>query len=254
MATQHLYKQKYIDKLISEVEKGVGLERYEQNVCPFSTEHVFNIVGIEHPEGLLEEMMKQPMNDCNNAILLYESFPSLTPLQASDNRFWLYMAHVDLYKYMYTRWPLSEAKNLPEYIKEHWLGSRGFMRQGLSNLWWSVYLTIDESNEDKYALTKYMFEHQDFRTRRFASGVFARNREGMIGLLTGMMNSDAYDHYFEARSIFAIMYFNHLGGTRQLSALSRSFFIEEMKRIDPEVRKHYNRDDVFNNPHLFDNL
>jgi len=61
MATQHLYKQKYIDKLISEVEKGVGLERYEQNVCPFSTEHVFNIVGIEHPEGLLEEMMKQPI-------------------------------------------------------------------------------------------------------------------------------------------------------------------------------------------------
>lgn len=254
MATQHLFKQQYIDKLIREADKSIGLERYEQEHCPFNTDQFFNLVGVNHPDGLEAQMLQNPSDDYANAIALYEAYPTLTPLQASDNRLWLYLSHVDFYRYMYKRWPLADAKNLPEYIKEHWLGSRGFMRQGISNLWWSVYLTVNEGADDKYALTKYMFAHQDFRTRRFASGVFARNREGMIGLLTGMMNSNAYEHYFEARSIFAIMYFNHLGGTRQLSALPRDFFIDEMKRIDPEVRQHFTRNDVFNNPHLFDNL
>ena len=265
--TQSLYKQEYVNLLRKGVESKTSLDLYKRDNCPFEKNMIFKLIGVEKAEGLNEQMIQTAGNDYNAAILLYEKYRNLTPLQASDDRLWVYMAHVDLYGYMRQRYRLEDIVlrrkpdgTMPlredaeqEFILQNWFGT--FMRQGISNLWWSVYQTIDKDREDVYELTRYMFQHYDFRTRRFASSVFARNREGMIGLLSGMMQLDTYKESFESRSNFAIMYFNHLGGTRQLTALSRYFFMEELLRIDPEVQKYKTRDDIRNNKdHLFDNL
>ena len=66
--------------------------------------------------------------------------------------------------------------------------------------------------------------------------------------------ANTYKEHFEARSNFAIMYFNYLGGTRQLSALNRHFFMNEMIRIDHEVRKYLTRDDIKANKDVIDSL
>ena len=267
-ATQSLYKQSFIDQIRKDVEDCKSLDLYDRIKSPFSNDMVFKLIGIEKPEGLCDKMCEDAKNELKCAIHLYEAYKGRTPLQATDERLWIYLAHVDLYDYMTRRWPLSEARSRKRFegeevsddelkknfILDHWFGSRGYMRQGISNLWWSVFVSIDEERKNPYELTEYLFERYDFRTRRFASSVFARNKEGMIGLLQSMKESPIYNDSFEARSIFAMMYFNRLGGTRQLSALNRDFFISEMKRIEPEVEKIKKREDVVGNPHAFDNI
>lgn len=267
-ATQSIYKQRFIDQLRKDVENCKSLDLYAKNRSPFSNDMIFKLIGVEKPEGLCEKMCGDAKNEFKNAVLLYEAYRKLTPLQATDDRLWIYLAHVDLYEYMVNRWPLSEAYSRKRsegqevsddemkksFILDHWFGERGYMRQALSNLWWSVYVSVDEERDNPYELTEYLFTRHDFRTRRFASSVFARNREGMIGLLQSMKNSKIYDESFDGRSVFTIMYFNRLGGTRQLSALNRDFFISEMKRIEPEVAKINKREDVIGNPHAFDNI
>lgn len=267
MITQSIYKQSYVDLLRRKVENMEELDRYKDDNCPFSSVETKKIIGINHPEHLLADLMSNPLDDLECAKILYDAYIGLTPLQASDERFWIYITHVELHKYMRARWRLEDINlrtradgTLPDrnevekiFILDHWFG--GFMRQALSNLWWSVFETYDNERENKYELTNFLFSHYDFRTRRFASSVFARNREGMIGLLDSMRKMDTYKEYFEARSNFAIMYFNYLGGTRQLSALDRNFFKSEMIRIDKEVQKYKTRDDIkANKDHLFDNL
>lgn len=265
--TQSLYKQRFIDQIRKEVEDFKSLDLYDRNKSPFSKDMVFKLIGIEKPEGLCKKMCEDVKNEFKCAILLYEAYKNLTPLQATDERLWIYLAHVDLYEYMVKRWPLtdaysrkkSEGKEVSDdemkssFILNHWFGTDGYMRQGISSLWWSVFVSLDMERENPYELTEYLFKRYDFRTRRFASSVFARNKEGMIGLLQSMKESSIYEHSFESRANFAIMYFNRLGGTRQLSALNRDFFIAEMKRIEPEVEKIKNREDV-SNPHAFDNI
>lgn len=267
MATQSLYKQKQVDSLRKNVEQMNNLERYKQDVCPFTSDNVMKIVGINKPDTLLHDLLKNPQDEFECAKIIYNAYKNLTPLQAADERLWIYIAHVELHEYMRIRWRIEDIVlrtrpdgTLPnrdeverDYILDHWFG--GYMRHAISNLWWSVFETIDEERENPYELTEFLFKHYDFRTRRFASSVFARNREGMIGLLDSMRQLDTYKEHFEARSNFAIMYFNYLGGTRQLSALSSDFFKNEMLRINDEVCKYLTRDDIkANKNHLFDNL
>lgn len=267
MATQSLYKQAQVDLLRRNVEQMINLEYYRQDSCPFPVDNVLKVVGVNKPDNLLEDLMRSPQNEIECAKIIFNAYKNLTPLQAADTRLWVYIAHVELHQYMRERWRIEDIVlrtkpdgTLPkrdeverDYILDHWFG--GFMRQAISNLWWSVYETIDNERDNPFELTEFLFKHYDFRTRRFASSVFARNREGMIGLLDAMRQLDTYKEHFEARSNFAIMYFNYLGGTRQLSALDRHFFMNEMIRIDEEVRKYLTRDDIkANKDHLFDNL
>lgn len=267
MATQSLFKQAEVDALRNRVEKLDNLERYKQDLCPFTSDKVMKIVGVNKPENLLADLLKDPFNEFECAKHIFSSYKELTPLQASDERLWVYLAHVELHEYMRIRWRLEDLVlrtkpdgTMPDrmegerdFILDHWFG--GYMRQAISNLWWSVYETIDNDRENPYELTEFLFKHYDFRTRRFAGSVFARNREGMIGLLDAMRQLDTYNECFETRSNFAIMYFNYLGGTRQLSALDRTFFKNEMIRIDKEVAKYSTREDIkANKNHLFDNL
>lgn len=267
MAIQSIYLQKAVDLLKDEVINGISLDKYKEDRCPFQATNIAKLVGVPKPEGLQEKLLECPSDEYKCAIILYEAFKGLTALQASDERLWVYLAHVDLYNYVRARWKvensivrtnkdgssLTQDESDIKFILDHWFG--GHSRHALASLWWSVYLTIDNDREDPYELTKFLFEHYDFRTRRFTSSVFSRNREGMIGLLTGMMSLDTYKESFECRSNFAIMYFNYLGGTRQLSALDRNFFTNELIRIDSEVQKYKSRDDISKNKdHLFDNL
>ena len=109
------------------------------------------------PNIIKQENLSQKLrvdNDFESAIQLYEAFKNLEPIQASDERLWTYLSHVDLYPYMIKRWNsayLGTAKDSRSYIFDHWFLKSTIhselLRHALSGLWWAVFLSVDETRE-----------------------------------------------------------------------------------------------------------
>lgn len=105
--------------------------------------------------------------DFVNAVKLYENLDNdVAPYVAASGAFWTAMVHSNL-EYMQYRWPLGEnpSKRIAERYLMQWSPSaRELERNGLSRLWWAVHLTIDNSLEDKYELTRELMSNQDLMT------------------------------------------------------------------------------------------
>ncbi len=111
--------------------------------------------------------------DYNNAVALYERMENdVAVFLASSGAFWNAMVHANL-EYMRYRWPFvdEEDKDLRTLKSRYlmtWAPSRREReRNGLSRLWWIVYLTVspnDDSLPDKYALTREIMSNQDIMT------------------------------------------------------------------------------------------
>ena len=124
------------------------------------------------------------------------------------------------------------------------------MRTSLMNMWWSIYLSIDNTKEgdDRYELSKILFVQNDFRTRRFGSSPLFRHKEAVMGILQFLHdNPKVYQENFEGRFIYISKYFNRLGGVRSLVYLDREFFRTELEKKKNILLKIKSRREVTNN-------
>jgi hypothetical protein len=176
--------------------------------------------------------------DCESAIALYEAYPTLTPLQASDRAFWTYLTHVDLFQYVQARFPKVKEPDFDsiQYVYDHWFcGEDWTWRHPLASLWWFVYQTIDEDSDDKYKYTRFFFTSFGFRTN-FSKYSIARCKEAVFGYFQFLMdNPDVTASYLKTRNRFITKYLNKLGGSRLLSSLPRQAFYDELTRIKPQI-------------------
>ena len=225
MALQKVFKESYVEALRSNINPS----DYSGEAFIYDQSQVRYMANVHHPDGLLERM--NPKNEFESAIALYEAFKDLTPLAASKNELWAYLTHVDLYPYMQKRFPLV-VEGVPDakYIQERWFrSSKGTIRSSLAGLWWSVYCSVDESREDKYELTRMLFQNDNIRTHYFGASTIFRLREAMIGILEFLVeNPDVSGVHFNSRCIYIAQYFNRLGAVKQLAYLDRSFFKNEL--------------------------
>ncbi len=99
-------------------------------------------------------------SDFSNAVTLFEKL-NLTESQAYDERLWYGLTFDLFYDYMTKRYSLLE--NI-DYLRSKWLMTNdkksNLYTQGISSLWWKVYLTYDEDREDKYEFTQFLFQHE----------------------------------------------------------------------------------------------
>jgi hypothetical protein len=140
-----------------------------------------------------------PETDFQNAKIVYEAYSShINPVQAGDLRLWAYLAHTSHWDYMNTRWKIEapddegeEAMDNQEVEKKDGtnkvidrIGARYFfkaskgkayVRQGISRLYWSAYLTYDEDNSNPDEYTEYFFSKQDIFTS-ITERSYARNK------------------------------------------------------------------------------
>lgn len=232
MAFQKVFKKAYAEKLYEEARNGIGQERYYADKFEFDEEQTYYAARVIQPEGLAERM---PIDDdYAAAIELYKAYEHLTPLQASDHAFWIYLAHADLYPYVKKRFnKLDVADNKIEYITTHWFFGRELVRNALAGLWWNVYCTVDEGAEDIFKYTRFLFSQYDLRMISFANYKMFRHKEQAIGMLSFWM--DHPEAVTNKRSRYFTKHFNKLGGTKQLVCLNRDFFYKEMERILPEA-------------------
>ncbi len=212
---------------------------------------VRRLKNVEKPAGL-EEKMLNAASECDAAIILYENFKTLSPVLASKESLWYYLTHVDLAQYVKRQWPDLEKQksdvDKKNYIRAHWLkNSNGIMRTSLMGLWWSVYLTVDETlrDEHKYDLTKIFFSNNGMRTRRLGTGHIGRNREALKGILLFIKdNPDIFQTGIENRMIWITRHFNLIGGTLPLANKEFKYFYKELDKFKEYLRGIKNREQV----------
>ncbi len=238
MIAQRTFKKAYAETLADRVRNGYDLDLYGKEAFPYDKDEVLIIPTIRYPEGLLSKLIPTAQGDCQSAIALFEAYPNLTPLQASDKAFWTYLTHVDLFEYVQARYPKVKQEDFSNinYVLNHWFYISDWIKvHPLASLWWYVYLTYDEASADPYKYTKQFFESYEFRTN-FVQYSIARHKEAVIGYFDFLMeNEDVMSQFFKSRNRFITKYLNKLGGSRLLSTLDRNFFKAELTRIKPQI-------------------
>lgn len=249
---QAIFKEDFCNTLRLNLESGQSIPYYTQDGMHlvFSDNDVCYLNDFRVDEAKLARINNENLSSLEAAILLYEALPDLNPLIASYSPFWLYFAHVELVNYMRKRWPNifvdrygkeNNTETQIKYILDYWFpGLRhSFPRTWLPNLWWAVYLSVDTMREDKYALTKILFKHEDLRTRTFGSYTLFRHKPATVATLSFIeLHMDTtFKHAFQNKCRYMTKYLNYLGGCRLLSYMDEDFFTQMLERKNEDISK-----------------
>lgn len=258
---QRTFKESYVKTLRDQVTMGLSIRQYAEEKFEYDPSMVRAVANVYQPEGLLEKLdtrdpRKFPEADYNTAIEIYEAYKNLPPIVASNEAFWIYLTHVDLFPYVQKRYPKVGTKDGgAKYILAHWFRNEKFIRTTLCGLWWSVYCTVDESRgtEHQYDLTKLLFTNYKVRVDRLGSSTLFRHREAMIGILSFFYdNPELIDEAWSPRGAFVIVHFNRLGATKELSYLDRHFFYQECEKLIPKLKTITSLEEITNNDEIYD--
>lgn len=228
---QKVFARSYVDELKDALSYPEQRRKYLSETFTYDESKTCVLAGIIHPDGL-EEKMLSAKTEFEAAIILYEAYKDISPLIASNETFWVYLSHVDLYQYCKRRWPIENEDVKEDYIKDHYFISMQsrITRNAIAALWWWVYFSKEEEPGNEYKLTEILFRNYSFRAIDF--WVFLRIKYGLMGVLDFLYeNQDIFDTPFENKGRYIANYFNRLGATRELSALPREFFKQECYKI-----------------------
>ena len=227
MSKQKVFTDTYIVKLRSDIEK--NLENYFSDTFPIEEvdeEGRNNVIDSRFNcnDHLLDKMMMS--NTAEAAIELYKAFPNLTPAEAAQKNLWSYLSHVDLFPYMKT---ITRQAKTVGAIEDNYFGAP--TKQALSSLWWIVYLTVDNTIEDKdaqYKYTRFLLEngHSDLALLMSQSTLF-RCRSFSKGVLQFLMDND-YSSNLIAVGRYIIPYYNKKGGRVQLASWNWKDFYDDL--------------------------
>jgi hypothetical protein len=193
------FKAGFVEKLQAEVEK--NLDCYQQDepwIEKYANGKEFALdTTISLPEKfqLLSPRGKE-LYDVENVKRLHQALKTLSPIQASDPRFWAYLTHVTFWPYMRSRW--IEEEKPPEqrinYILSHYFlrtgSSRSIIRNGIANLWWYGYLTYDEDRKNPYELTEILLKKLDI-ARNILERNLGRNKVLLQSFLEFLLENPA---------------------------------------------------------------
>lgn len=127
--------------------------------------------------------------EVENAINLYEHIKDLPRYILVDNRFWLWLEFGKFYRVALQAMPLTTDTRL-EYS---WLfkeGKRGIWRNTFARGYFWVEFTVDETRNDRYELTKFVFE----KTERIRNLTFDNKYRNVV-FNTIRAEKDIYDKY-----------------------------------------------------------
>lgn len=246
MALQKTFKEKYANQLQYEAKQGIGINRYTKLEFEYDKSQILMIPTIEQPEGLLDKM--DSSDDLVSAKNLYEAYENITPLQASDESFWTYLTHVDLFPYVQERnnAVLEEGFDDAKYIDNYFFhGNGGLIYHPLAGLWWDVHCTIDKESSEPYKYTNYLFKDYGLRVTYMGRYSLFRHKEEVFGILQFLMdNEDVASEHFRQRSRWISQYFNKMGAVKQLRSLNRHYFYSELIRLKDVILSIETDEDV----------
>ena len=182
-------------------------------------------------------------DSAENAIKLFEAYSSLTPEDASDERFWAYLTHSDFFDYMKKRTDVSAQKEekCGKYIMDHWfvdpMSPASLMNNDISRLWWVVFLTKTKDAKDPYVLTREIFSMLDYTTH-LLPGTQGRNETIRFAVLEFVVeNPDLFSKNKEAKVRLIMRKLNLRGGYSALSSLDSNQIKSLLKEAAPELKR-----------------
>jgi hypothetical protein len=238
-----------VDLLLENLELNSPLYRKDKAwALDFLKDHVTSVIStrISVPRGIeLQNPDEGNRYDLDNSIILHQSLPGLSPVQARDPRLWTYLAHVDCWGYMQARWgDVSKGLN---YIKEHYFvasdASRALSRHGIARLWWYGHLSFDESRSNPYELTAVLLDKLDI-TQTVLERSLGRNRVVRLTFLEFLLENNDLFLKSGDRGRLAVRALakslNLHGGDCLLDALRRedirAVFNKELPRLQSDYR------------------
>lgn len=238
MQLQKTFKESYMKTLRDAVKSEAAIPLYAAESFEVDSTQVKRIANVYYPEGLAEKLNEVWEDDLKAAIAIYEGYKDISLILASNEAFWAYLTHVDLFVYAQKRWPrVKESDCSADYIIDHWfIGQYGLLRNAIASMWWSVHNTIDETRDNPYELTEILFKNFTLRVVTMGAYLLIRHKEAMIGILSFLKdNPDITDTAFEQRGIFISKYFNRLGAVKQLTYLKRDFFYNICNKMKDKI-------------------
>lgn len=222
MEKQKIFTSGYVRKLKDEVSNETSLQFYDESEFIIDEERLLEIPNIYRPDNLYGNLRVN--DDLTSAIVIYEAYENLTPLQASDERLWTYLSHLDLFNYLQERW--NGEKN-SSYVLSHWFvetkSPSKLIRDNISGLWWAVFLSVDDNRSDKYELTKLLFRDRDLPFRRLGSYRLGWYRPAVIALLEFIgENQKLFEKKYEAKTREVTKFLNLVGGTKPIPYFEKS--------------------------------
>ena len=240
MAKQMFFSRKALEALDKRRVSGTGEDYLGES--PFAAVGFEELESpdIDRPVGLARRVVSDksdPARDFKTAVAIFEAFPRLNRLQASDAGLWTHLTHIELWEYMRKRFPLSEldTERRMATIKEKWflrdISQSSLIHHPLAGLWWGVWLSIaPEKGEDhKYDLTKILYRNLDLPTRTLGTYELGRLPAAVKGTLGYVYdNPDLFEDEYEAKMRAIMRLLNSIGGVIQLACLEESFFREQI--------------------------
>lgn len=240
---QKTFRDNYTKRLKDDVRDDVSLSLYDDGNFDIDKSQVRVVAGVYAHPDLLPKLMAAKSR-CEAAILLFEAYKDLPLVVASQESFWAYLTHVDLFEFAKKEWPLDGVDNKKNHIIDHWFfGKHGYNRNAIASLWWGVYCSYDETRKDPYELTRILFLNYSFRVTWLK--ILLRTKNALHGILEYLLrHPEVANTALEQRGLFISKYFNALGATKQLSSLSKEFFIQELEKLTPTLLKINTRADI----------
>lgn len=143
-------------------------------------------------ERLKIEGTKPSDNDAENALIMYEALSVLTPWQAIDERFWVWLTHFECAEYIAKRWLGSRPKDSKKAIKQvenHFFArdSRAMIRDnGVSRLWWLGYIAHKVYSDEPNLFLEIVLHRQDVRSALIERPSVSMNTEVLTGIFDVM--------------------------------------------------------------------
>ena len=246
MELQRVYKKNYVAHL----RRNVSKEAYLQDSFISDNTQTIPLANIyNNAKDLANKMIPDAIHDIDSAIALYEAYPELSPLLASQESLWIYLAHNELFEYVKKRRKVT-IDSKEEKIKDYWFDNSE--KGTLSGLWWGVRMTINEELPDKYELTRTLFRNQTFRTRTFFTYKIGKCKAALQGVLRFMNdNKELFQGHEEARADYVSTYFSRLGATKELAYMDESFFYNELEKKRRAIELATDRENVRHNREIW---
>lgn len=184
------------DSVIATLKRNIDMnaKKYNDSV-PFIDEYFSNQDGEYFVRtGIIVEeceLLDGIENDAKNAMRLYESMKKLLPIHAREEKIWSYLTHKVYWKYMLSRWNGNKIK--PRYFFENdnrnkiLSGTRQYVRNGISRLWWGAYIVYDERLSNPYEYIEDLFASQDLFVG-ICERDLGKNKDLVISILKNVRN------------------------------------------------------------------
>lgn len=158
--------------------------------------------------------------DFQNSVSLYEHLKDIPRYILLDEKFWLWLYLEKFYGVSRTIMTIRSSTT----VNDHWTFAkgkkRGLMFGILSRCYFRVELSVDESSDDKYKLTKWVIDNPE-RFRNITWRAMSSQPEIVLSILKGEYRAIVEEKLNENNDVYPIIgkYVSEIGSVRLLDVI-----------------------------------